>query len=295
METSCAASSAALSAATSADALAAAVAVLETAGVSSPRADAEWLLSHVTGIPRTGLAGAHLMPQHRNEFDRLVDQRANRVPLQHLTGSTTFRYADLVVGPGVFIPRPETEVVAGWVIQQALKMKTPCVVDLCTGSGAIARSVADEVPDARVYAVELDEKAICWAEQNLAGTNVELLSGDIADAFPELTGCVDIVVANPPYIPLEAWESVHVEVRDYDPALALWSGTDGLEAIRIVESAGRRLLRPGGFAAVEHADVQAQSAPAVFTDTGQWSAVHDHRDLAGKPRFVTATRSSLPA
>jgi release factor glutamine methyltransferase len=162
------------------------------------------------------------------------------------------------------------------------------VVDLCTGSGAIALSVATEVPAAEVHAVELGEPAHAWAARNLAGSGVDLRHGDMAAAFPDLDGTVDVVVCNPPYIPLEAYESVAPEARDHDPELALFSGQDGLVAMRVVERVAARLLRPGGVAGAEHADVQGESAPAVFAGSGRWSDVRDHRDLAGRPRFLTA-------
>ena len=162
------------------------------------------------------------------------------------------------------------------------------MVDLGTGSGAIAKAVADEVPDARVHAVELDERAHGWATRNLAGTGVDLRQGDLAEAFDDLAGTVDVVVSNPPYIPLEAWESVAAEVRDHDPSLALYASGDGLDAIRVVERRAALLLRPGGVVGVEHADAQGESAPAVFAGTGRWEQVRDHRDLAGRARFVTA-------
>jgi len=162
------------------------------------------------------------------------------------------------------------------------------VVDLCTGSGAIAKAIADEVPTADVHAVELDEGAHRWAERNLAGTGVDLRHGDMAQAFDDLVGNVDVVVCNPPYIPLEAWESVALEARDHDPHLALFSGDDGLVAMRVVAARAAALLRPGGVVGAEHADAQGESAPAVFAATGRWADVVDHRDLAGRPRFTTA-------
>ena len=162
------------------------------------------------------------------------------------------------------------------------------VVDLCCGSGAIALSLADEVANAEVHAVELDPGAHAWAERNLAQTSVDLRLGDMADAFPELDGRVDVVACNPPYIPLEAWASVAPEARDHDPALALWSGDDGLDAMRVLESSAARLLRPGGWVGAEHADVQGESAAQVFLAAGRWTGVRDHQDLAGRPRFVTA-------
>jgi release factor glutamine methyltransferase len=139
-----------------------------------------------------------------------------------------------------------------------------------------------------VHAVELDERAHGWAARNLAGTGVELRHGDMADAFDDLAGRVDVVVCNPPYIPLEAWESVAPEARDHDPHLALFSGDDGLDALRVLEARAARLLRPGGVVGAEHADVQGESAPAVFSGTGRWAEVRDHRDLAGRPRYLTA-------
>ena len=164
-------------------------------------------------------------------------------------------------------------------------------MDLCTGSGAIALAVATEVPEARVHALELDEAALAWATRNLAGSGVDLRQGDLAGAaqtWPELCGAVDVVVCNPPYVPLEAWESVAAEARDHDPHLALFSGDDGLDAIRVLERVAARLLRPGGALGLEHADVQGESAPGGLVASGRWSHVVDHRDLAGRPRFTTA-------
>jgi release factor glutamine methyltransferase len=162
------------------------------------------------------------------------------------------------------------------------------VVDLCTGSGAIAKAVADEVPGATVHAVELDEAAYSWAVRNLAGTGVDLRQGDLATAFDDLAGSVDVITCNPPYIPLDAWESVAPEARDHDPHLALFSGADGLDAVRVLERRAAVLLRPGGVVGFEHADVQGESAPAVFAATGRWTDVRDHADLAGRPRYTTA-------
>jgi release factor glutamine methyltransferase len=269
--------------------LAAAVEELTAAGVPSPEHDAAELLAHVLGTTRGRLTMVReLSPGAVEAYAALVTRRARREPLQHLTGVTYFRHVELAVGPGVFVPRPETELLAGWAIQQASAIEEPTVVDLCTGSGAIAKAVADEVPDALVHAVELDPEAHAWAERNLAGTRVELRLGDLATAFDELLGEVDVISCNPPYIPLEAWESVAPEARDHDPHLALFSGPDGLDAIRLLEQRAAALLRPGGVVGVEHADVQGESAPAVFAATGRWTEIRDHDDLAGRPRFVTA-------
>jgi release factor glutamine methyltransferase len=139
-----------------------------------------------------------------------------------------------------------------------------------------------------VHAVELDEGAHRWAVRNLAGTGVDLRQGDMATAFEELAGTVDVVVCNPPYIPLDAWESVAPEARDHDPHLALFSGDDGLVAMRVLERRAALLLKPGGVVGAEHADVQGSSAPGVFSAAGRWAEVRDHPDLAGRARYVTA-------
>jgi release factor glutamine methyltransferase len=266
---------------------------LDAAGVGSPEHDAAELLAHVLGTTRSALVlVAAVADADREAYDVLVARRAAREPLQHLTGTAAFRYLELAVGPGVFVPRPETELLAGWAVEQARRVlgdgRTPVVVDLCTGSGAVALSVATEVPQAAVHAVELDERAHEWAARNLSGSGVDLRQGDMAEAFADLDGTVDVVVCNPPYIPLEAYESVAPEARDHDPGLALWSGQDGLEALRVLERVAARLLRAGGVVGAEHADVQGESAPAVFAAAGRWADVRDHQDLAGRDRYLTA-------
>jgi release factor glutamine methyltransferase len=269
------------------------VARLASAGLPSPEYDAAELLAHVLGTTRSRLALVEEVDHERAETYRgLVGRRAAREPLQHLTGTAAFRYLELAVGPGVFVPRPETELLAGWGVEQAQRLvdagRVPVVVDLCTGSGAIALAVATEVPAAEVHAVELDEKAVEWAARNLSGSGVDLRHGDMTDAFPDLDGTVDVVLCNPPYIPLDAYESVAPEARDHDPGLALFSGADGLAAMRVVEEVAARLLRRDGVVGAEHADVQGRAAPAVFASTGRWADVRDHPDLAGRDRFLTA-------
>lgn len=266
---------------------------LAAAGVASPDYDAAELLAHLLGTTRSGLALLSQVPAEVGAaYDELVERRAGREPLQHLTGSAAFRYVELSVGPGVFVPRPETELLAGWGIEQARQIveagRTAVVVDLCTGSGAIALAVATEVPEAEVHAVELGDAAHAWATRNLAGSGVELRHGDMAEAFHDLDGSVDVVLCNPPYIPLDAYESVAPEARDHDPELALFSGSDGLVAMRVLERVAARLLRGSGVVGAEHADAQGEAAPAVFSSTGRWREVRDHLDLAGRPRFVTA-------
>jgi release factor glutamine methyltransferase len=260
---------------------------LEAAGVPSPRFDAEELAAHSLGVRRQDL-WRHEEPGA--DFESYVARRAAREPLQHITGLAYFRHLTLAVGPGVFVPRPETEIVAEAAIEAARAASpTPRVVDLGTGSGAIALSVADEAPGAEVHAVEADPAAHAWAARNCAGSGVDLRDGDMAESFRDLDGTVDVVVSNPPYIPVGAAVR-DPEVAAHDPALALWSGDDGLDAVRVVEQVAARLLRPGGTVVVEHADLQGESAPAVFAGTGRWSEVRDHRDLAGRDRYLTATR-----
>ena len=263
---------------------------LAEAGVESPEYDATELLAHVCGTSRTKLALVEVSPAQQTSYDELVARRAAREPLQHLTGTAAFRYRELAVGPGVFVPRPETEVMAGWALERLASTANPVVVDLCAGSGAIAGAIATEHPGSVVHAVEKSPEACAWARRNLAGTGVVLHEADIDGCLKELDGTVDVVVANPPYIPLAAWESVAAEARDHDPALALWSGDDGLDAIRVVVATAARLLKPGGWFACEHADVQGESAPAVFAATGDFAEVRDQADLAGRPRFATGRR-----
>lgn len=270
--------------------LAEATAQLAEAGVASPDYDAAELLAHVTGVRRMQLGLVKPTADQEAQYAALLARRAQREPLQHLTGTAAFRYRDLAVGPGVFVPRPETEVLVGWILDKIADVENPLVVDLCSGSGAIAGAVATERPDSTVHAVELSAEACVWARQNLAGTGATLHEGDIDGCLPELDGRVDAVISNPPYIPLTAWESVTAEVRDHDPALALWSGDDGLDEIKVVAATAARLLNPGGWFGCEHADVQGESAPAVFAATGQFTEVRDQLDLAGRHRFATGRR-----
>ncbi|MBA3743113.1 peptide chain release factor N(5)-glutamine methyltransferase [Sporichthya sp.] len=271
-------------------AIAAAAGRLTDAGVASPRADAEELAAHVLGVGRGDLVRHEEIDGEA--YTALVEARAARRPLQHLTGVAHFRYVTLEVGTGVFVPRPETEVMVGQMVEAARALPAGALaVDLCSGSGAIALCLATEVPGLVVHAVELDPGAVAWARRNLAGSGVLLHQGDAADALPDLDGTVDLVVSNPPYIPLVAWESIAVEVRDHDPAPALWGGgDDGLDVVRAVERTAGRLLRPGGRVAVEHADVQGEAVVEIFARTGRWSQVRGHRDLTDRDRFVTAIR-----
>jgi release factor glutamine methyltransferase len=260
---------------------------LAEAGVPSPVHDAEELAAHSLGVDRRDLWRQEAVGP---DFAAYVRRRVAREPLQHITGRAYFRHLTLAVGPGVFVPRPETEVVVEAAMAAVAGLQAPVVVDLGTGSAAIALSLAGEVPGARVHAVEADPAAHAWAARNAAGSGVDLRLGDMADAFPDLDGSVDLVVSNPPYIPVGAAVR-DPEVATHDPQLALWSGEDGLDAVRVVERVAARLLRPGGAAVVEHADLQGEAAPAVFASTGRWTDVSDHRDLAGRDRYLTAKRA----
>ena len=272
---------------------------LTEAGTGSPDADAVALAAHTLGcstaeLRRRMVLGGVVEAAVAATFEDLVASRCARVPLQHLTGTVGFRRLTLRVGPGVFVPRPETEVVAQAAIDEARVCgASPLVIDLCAGSAAIALSVKDEVAGARVIAGELDPLALGWAAANLeaTGLKVELVEGDAATALPGLEGAADIVVSNPPYIPI-GMVPVDPEVRDHDPGLALYGGSaDGLAVPLAVARRAAALLRPGGLLVLEHADTQGETLPDRLQRTAVWDDVRDHDDLTGRPRFVTATRS----
>ena len=280
------------------DEIALATVRLAEAGVESPRTDAELIAARLHGVARTEL---HMVPDTRFDprFWDDIARREAREPLQHITGTAYFRYLELAVGPGVFVPRQETEVMTGWAIDQlaAMDVAEPLVADLGTGSGAIALSIAQEVPRARVHAIEADPLARQWTERNIAGVaaasphtagRVTLHAGDFAAALASLDGQVDLVVSNPPYIPVGSW--VPPEVGEYDPATALWGGEDGLDAVRLVSATAGRLLRPGGLLAVEHGAQQGAAVYWVFAEENGWSQTRNHTDLVGRDRFVTTVR-----
>lgn len=265
-----------------------AVDTLTGAGVPSPRVDAELLAVHGAGVPRP----VSHQPDPGQTFWGLVERRAAREPLQHLLGRAWFRHLELEVGPGVFLPRPETELVAGAAVVEAQRVQqsghVPVVVDLGTGSGAIALAVATEVPGSVVHAVEIDPAALAWARRSCAGSGVALHHADLRNALPDLSGAVHIVVSNPPYIP-PGCVPVDAEVAEHDPQRALYgSDTDGLGEVRAVVATASRLLVPGGLVVIEHADTQREGVRAAFDDS--WTQVAGHRDLTDRPRYVTARR-----
>jgi release factor glutamine methyltransferase len=271
-------------------ALATAAAELAAAGVESPRVDAELLAAYVLEVPRGRLFLIdQVRPDELHRFTALVAERARRIPLQHLLGTAAFRHLELLVGDGVFVPRPETELLAGWGIERTAPGAT--VVDLCSGTGAIALAVADEARPARVFAVERSPAALFFLRRNAAGFPVvRVVEGDVTDPdlLADLRGDVDVLLCNPPYVP--AGTAVQAEVADHDPAEAVFGGADGLTVIRPVIALAAALLQPGGFAGLEHDDVHGEVVPGLLRADGRFTEVSAHRDLAGRPRFTTARR-----
>jgi release factor glutamine methyltransferase len=274
--------------------------VLAGAGVASPRVDAEMLAAHVVGVDRGRLMLHPLVDQPALEALRsLVERRAAREPLQHLLGTAVLGPVEVAVGPGVFTPRPETELLLEWGLREIADVAAPVVVDLCTGTGALALAVAASRPDAVVHAVEMDPAALTWARRNVAeqaaagGTPVTLHAADVRspDLLVELETRVDLVLCNPPYVPEGA--PLPPEVTDWDPPAAVYGGPDGLEIIRAVVSASAALLRYGGGLAIEHDDTHGETVPAMLRRRRVLTDVEEHHDLAGRPRFATARRRPL--
>lgn len=268
------------------------------AGIIDPRVDAELLVAHVLGIGRGAVQAAAVRSDEidADAIERLtplVERRAAREPLQHLTGAAPFRHLELSVGPGVFVPRPETEMVAQLAIDalRASASPEPVAVDLGTGSGAIALALATEVPHARVHAAENSVDAFIWAKENFArvgAPNARLVFADLAEAFGDLDGTVSVLVSNPPYVPAEAVPR-DPEVRLYDPPQALYGGEDGLDVVRVLAHVGLRLLHPGGTIVIEHAEVQGSAVRSVLAEAG-WRSPATHPDLTLRDRATTAVR-----
>lgn len=270
---------------------------LADAGVPDPLVDAELLIGHVLGLGRGELQAAAVRGDQIAEADAerlalLVDRRAAREPVQHLTGRAAFRHLELAVGPGVFVPRPETETVVQFAIDALLESASaqPVAVDLGTGSGAIALAMATEVPHARVHAVERSADAYAWAQRNARGVgNLTLVHGDLATAFDELCGVADVVISNPPYVPDDAIPR-DPEVRLHDPAQALYGGADGLDVVRVISSRAQDLLHAGGLLVLEHGELQGAAIRDILTSDG-WRAAATHQDLTRRDRATTALRA----
>ncbi len=292
---------------------------LSNAGIESAAIESGELLAHVLGVQRSRLFMQDVVDEDdRIAFERLMAKRINRIPLQHITGTAAFRRIVLDVGPGVFIPRPESELVAETAIRYLRDCVNPVAVDLCAGSGAITLSLALEVPGTRVIGIELSPDAFPWLEQNIKKFDtmipVEVHQIDATDfsaeVFIQLCGKCDVVSCNPPYIPADMIPR-DPEVRIHEPAMALYGGVDGLDVVRGIVKTAAMLLKPGGLLVVEHADVQGPEA-------GEMSVVHvlkhaqldgnlatyvsgvpgdllftgvsDRQDFNQRPRFTVATR-----
>jgi len=275
-----------------------AIAVLTQAGIADAEVDSDLLIGHVLGQSRGQVQAASILRTPLTETDAvaildLLERRCTREPLQHITGRAPFRSLALAVGPGVFVPRPETEQVAQFAIDALRSMADPepIGVDLGTGSGAIALALATEVPHARVWAVENSPEAFPWTSRNfaeVAAPNATLVFGDLTDAFPELDGTVAVVISNPPYIPADAIPR-DPEVRLFDPSRALFGGGDGLDVVRQVSHTALRLLRPGGVLVIEHGELQGGAIRDLLVADG-WRATATHRDYTTRDRATTALR-----
>jgi release factor glutamine methyltransferase len=271
---------------------------LAAAGVPDPDVDAELLIGHVLGLSRGGVqarlvVGGALGRADAATLESLVRRRERREPLQHLTGRAAFRSLDLAVGPGVFVPRPETEQVAQLAIDalRATAEPEPIAIDLGSGSGAIALAMATEVPHARVWAVENSPAAFPWTRRNVeevGAPNLELVFGDLATALAELDGRAAVVVSNPPYVPAGELPR-DPEVRLHDPEAALYGGADGLDVVRVLSIRAAELLHPGGLLVIEHAETQSAPIAAILGADG-WRAIAHHRDLTSRDRATTAVR-----
>ncbi|MGG7510535.1 peptide chain release factor N(5)-glutamine methyltransferase [Plantibacter sp. YIM 135249] len=283
---------------TVADARERAIGILTTAGVPSADVDAELLIGHVLGLGRgavqaAAITGRAIEAVDAAELATLVERRSAREPLQHITGRAAFRSLELAVGPGVFVPRPETETVVQFAIDalRAVPTEHPVGVDLGTGSGAIALAMATEVPHASIHAAENSVDAFIWTKQNFrefGADNTRLVFEHLADAFHDLDGTVDVVISNPPYVPDEAIPR-DPEVRLHDPAAALYGGPDGLDVVREVSTTAARLLHPGGTLIIEHGELQGAAIRDILTADG-WHAASTHRDLTLRDRATIALR-----
>lgn len=273
---------------------------LRAAGVPSPEWDARVLAAHLIHCGHMDIPLSHEpMPGFDVAFGALVGRREAREPLQHILGTAWFGPLELDVGPGVFIPRPETEVLAEWGVrslkESILGQESPCVVDLCTGSGALALYIAHFVPQAQVWGVELSDAALAYTQRNArntagdASSHVHLVKGDVTDShvLAELDGTVDLVLTNPPYVP----ENPFLDPEVYhDPHEAVFGGADGMETITAMIPTIARLLRPGGRVGIEHDDETSEKVQDALLSHDGFDQVDVLHDLTGTARFVTAVR-----
>lgn len=259
---------------------------LRRAGVPSPLVDARLIAAHLLGCGPLDVAFRDEIPAG---FEEMVARRERREPLQHILGVAPFGALDLAVGPGVFIPRPETEVLADWGVRQLTGVESPRVVDLCTGSGALALYVADACPGAEVVGVEKQSAALEWARRNAAGTTVSVIQGDVTDAdtLGEWHGTVDLVLTNPPYVPLT--DDLDPEVYA-DPPEAVFGGASGMDVIDRMLPLVHRLLVPGGLVGIEHDDTTSDTVQSAVRAHGGFGDIAVLHDLTGRARFVTASK-----
>lgn len=268
------------------DTIARAAQTLAGAGVSAPEVDARLLAAHLLGVAPMQLLFAEPTADFDERYAELIARRAAREPLQHIVGTAPFFGIDLEVGPGVFIPRPETEVLAEWALAQG----GSTVVDLGSGTGALAITIARARLEAKVYAVERSEKARGYLRSNVEkfAPQVAVVAGDMTDPdlLRELDGAVDLVVTNPPYVP----ETPQLQQEVYaDPHEAVFSGDDGMAAINGLVPVAKRLLRDGGAIGIEHDDTTSLAVQEVLRDGGFADRKVLH-DLTGRARFVTASK-----
>ena len=266
------------------------------AGVLSPSVDAELLGCFILEASRSELTllaiAGEIFPENRlADFLEAVQRREKREPLQHITGLAPFRHLELEVGPGVFIPRPETEQLVDLAKQKIAAIQNPVIVDLCSGSGAISIALNTEVAASTVYSVELSKDAFSFLTRNYQRYGLDpkaLRNENLTTALEELKAGVDLVVSNPPYIP-DAAVPIDLEVQLHDPALALYGGQDGLDVIRQISTRAWYLLRPGGQLVLEHAHTQAPAIGELLLNQG-WQEVVSASDLTGKDRMISAVR-----
>ena len=270
-------------------AIEAATTALGQAGIDSARNDAELLATHVLGVERGRLSFTDVPEEFFGRYHDAVSTRARRIPLQHITGTAPFGPVRLEVGPGVFIPRPETEALLEWALAQDLP-DDAVIIDVCTGSGALGIALATARPGARVTGVDIDPTALDYARRNAASTTMSVVRGDVAEdgLLSDLAGTVDLVVSNPPYVPAGA--ILDPEVAEHDPAHAVFGGADGMAVIVPLVARAAGWLKSGGLLAVEHDDTTSEATVGAISATGLFDRVAPHADLAGRPRFVTGRR-----